>query len=135
MSLKGVQQEDLEDALDHASDFSDGPLSFADFQATRPSLMPIRKLYHYDDVSAWAEWSAGELRDLDEEERFDELVHFRGERWAKMAERWKKPADMSPIVIIETASMSFIGDGRGRVSYAIGMGWREVPAVVLSERN
>lgn len=43
---------------------------------------------------------------------------------------------MPPIVVVERADdTTVIGDGRGRVSYAIGMGWPAIPAVFLKERK
>lgn len=129
-----VRPQDLVDALDHVQDLVDRPLSLSDFAQSPVKAVPIDDLWEYDDLSSWPEWQPRDLIYLDADERFDELVSFRGEAWAMRAARWT-PVNMPPIVLVETREgYAAIGDGRGRVSYAIGMGFAKVPAVVLRER-
>ena len=132
MALRQVEAEDVADALDHVSDFDADVTSFSE---TKPALLPLRDLYRYDDVSSWAEWQRGELLELDPDEREEELKAFRGKNWAKLACTWRTPSDMPPIVIVTGPSFSGVGDGRGRVSYAIGMNWSAIPAVFVRLRK
>lgn len=126
-----VRPQDLHDALDHAYEGEAPPLE--SFSVSRVDLLRLADVYHFDDVGAWAEWSKGELRN--EEDLLEALTPFRGAAWATKAISWE-PATMPPIVIVERADgFTCVGDGRGRVSYALGVGWSALPAVFLKERT
>lgn len=128
-----VRDADLADALEHASDYHDRELRLEDFDVSQPEQIAIDSIP--DDLSSWTEWRPGELlRDFDDEERFVELDSFRGRPWAERASSWT-PSTMPPIVLVETSDYEGVADGRGRVSYAIGMGWPTVPAVRMVERK
>jgi len=44
--------------------------------------------------------------------------------------------NIDPIIIVITKEgYTFIGDGRGRVSYAIGKGWDKIPVIFLMENK
>ena len=98
----------------------------------------IENLYYYDDIDAWAEWGEGELLELDEDELSDELKGFRQygeqEREATIMD-WVRTGTCPPIVIVETKERTEIGDGRGRVSIALGMGWEKIPAIFAREKG
>lgn len=129
--MQAARSKDLHDALDHAYE-GDAP-EISRFTISRVDLLQLKDAYRFDDISAWAEWSKGELRH--EENLLEALTSFRGAAWAVPALSWE-PSTMPPIVIVERADgFTCIGDGRGRVSYALGMGWPALPAVFLKERK
>lgn len=115
------------------SDFSDSPLSINDFTRERRDVS-LKQLGEYDDLSSWAEWAPGELADMDADELRRTLNAFRGSAWAARAANWT-PQNVPPIVIVQlTGGTTAIADGRGRTSYAIGMGWKSLPAIFLTQR-
>lgn len=82
-------------------------------------VMSLRKVLSYDDYSSWGEWTFGELR--------NELTSFRGRAWAEAATSWLTGAkfheNIPAIVIFDSNRYGeAIGDGRGRVSLAVGLG-------------
>ena len=133
MRMKGPSLEDMADALDHASDFiEDSGLDAGDFILEPTRMMPTSQLWEYDDLSAWLQYDAGELRELGATERYDELVALRGKHFADAAARWAKtPSTMPPVIVIDTPEFTGIADGRGRVNFAIGMGIARIPVAVL----
>lgn len=117
---------DIEDAIDHMSD--ETPLRLKDF-SKKTRHVSLKELARYDDFGSWPEWRPGELIAMDADERHEALVSFRGEEWAERAEGWT-PSTVPTIVVVD-ADRTAIADGRGRVSYAIGMGWTSMPATFL----
>ena len=96
--------------------------------------MPVEDVWDFEDPDSWPEWSDGELEGIDDNELEDDLVAFRGEDFARLAMGWiKKPSSMPPIVIVDIDGHMMLGDGRGRVSVAYGVGIEKVPAVVLTK--
>lgn len=72
---------------------------------------------------------------MDVDERRRALNSFRGSSWATRAMNWT-PQTVPPIIIVQLADgTTAIADGRGRTSYAIGMGWSSVPAVFLTQKE
>lgn len=130
--IQQADNSDIRDALEHARDFVEHDLVGYKMQVSKPELVKIDDIP--DDLSSWPEWQHGELVGMTEKERHDELVDFRGSAWAKRAEQWT-PETMPPIVIVDLDDYQGVGDGRGRTSYAIGMGWKEIPAVRVTERD
>jgi len=133
LTAASVSRRDMEDALDHMSDLAGRTLSLEEFSASPVKNMSMRELYSYDDIDAWAEWEDGELADLSEAELEEELSAFRGRMFARRALRWVKNGTVPPIVVVDSEDAVGIGDGRGRVTVALGMGWDTVPAVVLRD--
>lgn len=132
--VRRASDDDLEDALDHMSDFSDHELSLDNFDV-QVAIVQLEALDEYDDLSSWTEWDHGELAEMDEDDRFAELRSFRGSGWAKHAIEWTSRT-VPPIVIVTLLDGSTaIADGRGRTNYAIGMGWDAMPATFLTERE
>jgi GNAT superfamily N-acetyltransferase len=116
------------------SDSSEHELNLDDF-AIESRVVSLKELGIYDDLSSWPEWRHGDLKELDEQDRVLELHSFRGAAWAKRAVQWT-PRTVPPIVVVTLRNGdTAIGDGRGRVSYAIGMAWKSIPAVFLVERG
>lgn len=132
-----VVHKDLLDALEHASEHGEEPrdLHLQNFSVSPTRMLPMREAHNFDDVGAWAEWQEGELAEKDADTRRKMLTSFRGKDWAARALSWT-PRTMAPIVVVELRDGGrVIGDGRGRVSYAIGMGWPALPAVFLKEKR
>lgn len=132
--MRETDDHDLIDALDHMSQQAERDLDLGDFDVTEKTIR-VSRLNQYDDLFSWAQWSTGDLADMDERDRHDELVSFRGSSWARRAEQWTS-STVPPIIIVELLDGNMaIADGRGRTSYAIGMGWKTIPVVFLTERD
>lgn len=139
-SAKQASRKDMEDALDHMSDFTSDDyenrqeLNVQDFSIIN-KVVDIEEIESYDDLSSWAEWSFGELVDMDEEERKDTIDSFRGSSWARMADNWIKTGNWPTIVIVELKDgYTAIGDGRGRVSLAYGLGLEKLPVTFMKQK-
>lgn len=128
----GAREDDLLAAVDHATD-GEGALS--DFHVSDVERLPLKRLYEFDDIGAWAEWAPGELKAMRARERHEALVHYRGEDFAVLAETWTEKT-VPPVAIVifppDSDLASGVGDGRGRISVAIGMGWKTMPVVFLT---
>ena len=131
---------DICDALDHASDFQIDPSLAARyrdcsavsmFNITSQDRVPVAELYNYDDIDSWAEWDDGELADLSPSELLDELSRYRNAAWAANAIRWYIHNDFPAVVVIEDDVYDGIGDGRGRISLAIGLGITQLPVIFM----
>lgn len=132
--MRKPKSEDIADALDHASDFVEH-LRLDDFTIAEPKIYGWDALWYYDDMSGWLEWEQDELTELSRDELISELEGFRGGDFAQRATRWiDDPDSMPPVIIISTDEYTEIADGRGRVSVALGLGWKGVPAVLLTNR-
>jgi len=127
-----VRHRDLEDALEHLSDMVGRTLKLSDFHVSPLRDMQIKDLPA--DLSSWVDFSKGELANLTEDARFDALKSFRDKDFASRALPWIAAGTVPPIVIVDTADGVDLGDGRGRVNVAFGMGWDTVPVVVLKEK-
>jgi len=127
-----VRHRDLEDALEHLSDMAGRILKLSDFHVSPLRDMQIKDLPA--DLSSWVDFSKGELANLTEDARFDALKSFRDKDFASRALPWIAAGTVPPIVIVDTADGVDLGDGRGRVNVAFGMGWDTVPVVVLKEK-
>lgn len=125
-----MKDVDLEDALEHASIMFDEDFSRDDFEYSYDPEYPVSELYIYDDISAWAEWQPGELKDMDEEELKNEVKNFRPK-----AMDWIETGTCDPIFIIDFNEGVIIGDGRGRVSIAIGLNWDTIPVIFAVKKN
>ena len=130
-----LQQQDLLDALDHISDFIERKLKIDDFRISEVKFLSIRELESYDDLSSWVEIEENELIDMTEEERSNDILRFRGKDFLRKALFWIDSCMINPIIIVQTNECCCIGDGRGRVNIAVGMGWDKVPAIFLRESD
>lgn len=126
---------DIRDALYHVENQEDLPRG-----ALKPSMfhqkcVPRFNFYGTDeDFGSWPQFDEGELLELSDVELQEELVAFRGEDFADLAWRWMTSGKWPPIVVVEHDDVWWIGDGRGRVSVAIGLGMEHLPAIVLSSK-
>lgn len=136
-SLLPVQSSDIDDAFDHIENLIE-PTALAynvNMRVSAPSLVSIESLDAYDDLVGWLEFDDEELVGLSYGETLSELSTFRGSAWAERALKWKKPEDIPPIVIVDSdmLGVTTIADGRGRVNYAIAMGFSRIPAVFVTD--
>lgn len=129
--MPSVSRRDLLDALDHMSDEAPAPLRLEDFEVSSVQQVRIDDLYEYDDIDAWAEFDDGELAELDRDEACAEVENLRGTHLCK----WMDQGTVPPIVVVDHPEYAGIGDGRGRVTMAIGMGWDKIPAVFLRPKT
>jgi len=128
--MNKIKDADLEDALEHASIMFDENFSKDDFDFEFVSDLPIEDLYMFDDIDSWAEWGRGELAEMSDEERKEEVNNFR-----PAVMEWIQSGSCPPIYIINYDGKTVVGDGRGRVSIAIGMDWDSIPAVFVVEKG
>lgn len=126
--------QDIRDALEMA-DVGFGTDPNTQFTYQRQDLVPVVKVLTYDDYSSWGEWEPGELAELEDWELRDELVSFRGEAWADKALGWLDFGIPAVIVLdglpehLSEDVVVGVGDGRGRLSFAVGMNIEHVPVI------
>lgn len=127
---------DLRDALEHMGELAETQLGPDDFRVERHPAVAVRDLPALKgfDYSSWGEWREGELAEIraegGDEALHDELARFRGPGWADRAMRWLEDG-VPAVVLMETPSgYEDLADGRGRVSFATGMGIESVPVAV-----
>lgn len=86
-----------------------------------------------DDYSSWGAWDHGELAGLGRDELRDEFRSFRGDAWARRALRWVETNRFPPVVIFPEESL--VGDGRGRISVAVGLDRHSLPVILLTRKR
>lgn len=143
-------KRNIEDAIQHACFSYDREdlfrIKYEDilsiFSISDIKSVPIEDIGRYDDFSSWAnEWEKSELAHLTDEEKKSEIKSFRSGRFSVDALDWIKNCEVPPIIIVEVydfaeeSLFSCIGDGRGRVNIAIGMGWESLPVIFLTENT
>lgn len=133
--INDIQKQDLLDALDHVSDVIGRKLNINNFNISDIGFLSVRDLENYDNLSSWVEIEEDELRYATKEERGREILSFRGKDFLRKALVWIDSCAINPIIIIQTNEFSCIGDGRGRVNIAVGMGWEKIPVVFLREHG
>lgn len=138
-----VSRRDLEDAIKHADVYGDQGWTVEDFDVEDLGKISLRKLREFDGVDAWLDVSAEDFKGLSTEDRLEQLKSFRGPQWAERAAKWVKDG-VPPIVVIEAPTESDatdvpmhvqIGDGRGRVNFAVALGLKSVPVVYMRYRG
>lgn len=125
--------EDIDDAVTCYEVYVDRPLDR--FSISEVKYLPIKELSTYDDFGSWVEIESNSLKTLSDEEKKEEISRFRGGRWPVLALDWIRECRIPPIVVVEGKEMTMIGDGRGRVNIAVGMGWKSLPVVFLTEND
>ena len=125
---------DIKDAINHAIMQEDYTFTgTACYDVVGQDNFSISEIMNWDDYSSWGEWDEGELRDQSNEEMYEEVSSFRGSAWADRAFNWLK-IGFPPIILVETLDAGmFVGDGRGRLSFANGLGIKELPVMLLKE--
>lgn len=122
-------KNDIRDALDHFKDLIDRKVCF---KIAYEGDMSLKEITSWDDYSSWGNWNKGELSELDEPDLFEEISSFRGKDWALRSKHWIKD-EFPPIILISSEFGDFVGDGRGRVSLAVGLDLKYLPVIILNE--
>lgn len=131
MSSFAVDARDVADAKEYMNETYDaeGP-----WQEQQRVMLPLDEILDWDDYTSWGEWDPGELGQLTTSELEDEFAHFRGKPWSARALRWLERGNVPAIVLAEARDGTrAIADGRGRVSLAVGLGFRSLPAIIIIE--
>jgi hypothetical protein len=97
--------------------------------------MTLQEILDWDDYSSWGEFDNGEL--LKEEDLENKLNEFRP-GWGRNAMEWLRTGNIPPIILVEFEDeqenkQQVIGDGRGRVSLAVGLNMKQLPVIVMRE--
>lgn len=124
--------KDIDDAIQTAieGDYIKSNSRVDDFSIEKKTL-PLSEILNYDDYGSWGQWEKGELKNLDKTELTGELTHFRGKKWAELAKTWIKDNSLISSIVI-FPELGLIGDGRGRVSFAVGMKLKTLPVILLT---
>lgn len=130
--------------LDSAIEYLEGSydvefeeLSVSDFCVSKPRNLTLKEVLNCGDVSAWKDWDFGELTELSAQEYFAEISKARNIFWSTEGREHLHdtvPAELFPPIILakgEDGSPIDVADGRGRLSFAIGNGWKKIPAIVI----
>ena len=127
-------EHDIEEAIDHVSDFlylkdqkdlKEIPIEWLNIQ--KVENFPIRDLWDYEDINSWLDTEKNELKLKSKNDRIRFLKLLRGSH----AISWIQDG-IPAIVLIDFAENRFVGDGRGRINFAVGMGFETVPVVILT---
>lgn len=127
---------DLRDALEHMGELAGTAINLDDFRVERHPTVAVRDLLaKWFDYSSWGEWREGELAEIRAEDGdmalHDELTSFRGPEWADRAIGWLTDG-VPAIVLMETPDgYKDLADGRGRVSFVTGMGFKTISVAVV----
>jgi len=109
--------KDLQDAIEHADIYGDQGWTIEDFNIEFLGYLGRQELNAYDDIDSW----------LDTEEGEELNDGFRGQDWLQRANKWTQNT-IPPVIIITAPVVSEgqlhtqVGDGRGRINYAIATG-------------
>lgn len=120
-------QKDLEDAIAHADTYGYSGWAIRHFNLEFLGNLSVKELSGHDDFSSWVDLDPSDFAGLSQQEKVEQLADFRGPEWAERASRWLKTG-IPPIVVISTPDPedgiehTQIGDGRGRVNFAIAFG-------------
>lgn len=111
------KREDLEDAIQHADTYGDQGWTVEDFDIEFLGYLTTDEISQYDDFSSWV--------DAEPNEELDDS--FRGKDWLNRSRQWTQ-ANIPPVIVISAPVVSEnelytqIGDGRGRVNFAVSTG-------------
>ena len=128
-----LDSDDIDDALTCYNMEAEEPLDY--FSISEIEYKTIEELREYGDFGSWVEIEPDSLKGLSDNEKMKEISSFRGGRWPDIALDWIRECSVPPIVVIEGKERTMIGDGRGRINVAVGMGWKSLPVVFLTENN
>jgi hypothetical protein len=101
--------------------------------------VPLSRVLGYEDC-AWLDVDPKDFAGMSTEERLAELSSFRGPKWAARAAEWLSEG-VPPIVVIDAPVVDEahlyrqIGDGRGRVNFALAMGLKTLPVVIMKWKH
>ena len=128
-------EHDVQDALGYYDEVVKGgytPMAMRRstcFAVSRGEL-PLRKILAYDDYTAWGGFAPGELVGLRRDALEDTLWSYRNDL-APLAFDWLRDGSIPAVVLVESSHGRAVGDGRGRVSLAVGLNLPSLPVIVL----
>ena len=130
-------EHDIEEAIDYCSNYVELPneKSLIDiplewFEVSKNEQFPTKDLFKYEDVSSWMYIEPGELKRKSKNEKIKFLREIRG----VYASSWIDEG-IPAIILVDFGKYTFIGDGRGRTNFAIGMDLKTVPVVLLKLKS
>ena len=131
-----ASERDMLDAIQHADVYGDQGWTLDDFTITPLGEVSMDRISEFDDFSSWVDVDPSDYEGLSVEERIEKLSEFRGPKWSARAERWLKEG-VPPIVVIDAPDSEGglheqIGDGRGRINFALAMGLESLPVVTMT---
>jgi hypothetical protein len=132
--------DDLNDAIQHADVYGDQEWTLADFTVVPLGEQTLARIRQHEDWGGWIDVDPRDYEGLSVEERLAELESFRGAAWVERAREWLKTG-VPPIVIIDAPTVvdyqleRQLGDGRGRVNFALAMGLKKLPVVLLKWKH
>ena len=133
-----ASEQDMLDAIEHADVYGDQGWTLDDFTITSLGAVPMDRIRSFDDFSSWVDVDPSDYEGLSVEDRVEKLAEFRGPEWAQRAEKWLTEG-VPPIVVIdapdEDGMHEQIGDGRGRINFALAMGLESLPVVRMTWKN
>lgn len=95
--------------------------------------MSLNDILQWDNYNEWGDFEPNELSDLSEEELYNKMNEFRP-GYGEFIKKWFKEGSISPIILVNTLeSGKMIGDGRGRVNIAVGLGMDKIPVIIMNE--
>ena len=127
------------DAIQHADVYGDQGWTLDDFTILPMGEVPLSRVLGYEDC-AWLDVDPEDFAGMSAEERLAELSSFRGPQWAARAAEWLSEG-VPPIVVIDAPVVDEahlyrqIGDGRGRVNFALAMGLKTLPVVIMKWKH
>jgi predicted SprT family Zn-dependent metalloprotease len=134
-----AREEDMLDAIQHADVYGDQGWTLDDFTILPMGEVPLSRVLGYEDC-AWIDVDPEDFAGMSAEERLTELSSFRGPKWAARAAEWLSEG-VPPIVVIDAPVVDEahlyrqIGDGRGRVNFALAMGLKTLPVVIMKWKH
>jgi hypothetical protein len=134
-----AREEDMLDAIQHADVYGDQGWTLDDFTILPMGEVPLSRVLGYEDC-AWLDVDPKDFAGMSTEERLAELSSFRGPKWAARAAEWLSEG-VPPIVVIDAPVVDEahlyrqIGDGRGRVNFALAMGLKTLPVVIMKWKH
>lgn len=135
-----ARAEDMLDAIQHADVYGDQGWTLDDFTILPMGEVPLSRVLGYEDC-AWLDVDPKDFAGMSTEERLAELSSsFRGPKWAARAAEWLSEG-VPPIVVIDAPVVDEahlyrqIGDGRGRVNFALAMGLKTLPVVIMKWKH
>lgn len=137
MKKRASVNNDVKDAIEHAIMMEDPQFTGSVCYKTIDSgYMSLSKILNWDDYNNWGEFDSGELLELSEDEFEHTLNNFRP-GYYDLVKQWmtnpEKPM-FPPIILVDTLNVGkMIGDGRGRVSVAVGLNLKTLPFIIIKE--
>jgi hypothetical protein len=124
---------DIKDAVEHAVMLEDS--SFTGnvyFDIGEVQDLPISEILRWDDYSSWGDFDWNEFDGISDDERIKILNSFRP-GYGDLVKSWD---EIPPIILVKMLNGDkCIGDGRGRVNYAMAAGKHNLKAIVITEKE